>query len=164
MSFRRIGQRCDRALEVAIQKGLLSAHEAKSAARTNLVLDELSSMKRMIEFISRSRDLNVAQIEEFHSSLRSQIESKHGYIVPPHFDARRRVPINDLYVPPAFSLQHRKGATRQEPQEVELEHILSTLYRAVILGNPGSGKSTLASKICHDLQPTASTCASQGGE
>lgn len=145
---------CDRALEVAIDKGLLSAHEAKSAARTNLVLDELASMKRMIEFISRSGDLDVAQIEEFHSRLRSQIQAKHGYIVPPHFDARRRVPINDLYVAPAFSLHRRKAAARQEPQEVELKHILLTLYRAVILGNPGSGKSTLASKICHDLAAT----------
>ena len=142
---------CDRALEVAIQKGLLSAHEAKSAARTRLILDELAAVKRMVEFLARGHQLNIAEVEDFHQRLRSQIAARHAYIVPPHFDARRRVPIDDLYVAPVFSLAIKKGGPQTDRQDVGLEHILRTLYRAVILGNPGSGKSTLATKICHDL-------------
>jgi len=32
-----------------------------------------------------------------------------------------------------------------------MSHILSTLYRGIILGHPGGGKSTLSLKVCHDL-------------
>ena len=117
---------CDRALEVAIQKGLLSAHEAKSAARTRLILDELAAVKRMVEFLARGHQLNIAEVEDFHQRLRSQIAARHAYIVPPHFDARRRVPIDDLYVAPVFSLAIKKGGPQTDRQDVGLEHILRT--------------------------------------
>ena len=42
--FEGIVKACDRALQVAIDKGFLSAHEARSAARANLILGEIAAI------------------------------------------------------------------------------------------------------------------------
>jgi hypothetical protein len=142
---------CDRALEIAVSQKVLSAHDAKSAARANLILDELEAIKARIDFTTKGGKLNVGEIDDFDSNLRGQIALRHAFIVPPHFDARRRVPIDELYVTPTFSRQPRRRGPQGNPQELSLDEVLGSLYRTVVLGNPGSGKSTLATKICHDL-------------
>lgn len=142
---------CDRALDIAIDKGFLSAHEAKSAARANLVMGELQAIRANLKFLSQKDRSHPREIEEFEESLRSQIRSRHGFIVPPHFDSRRRIPIDDLYVVPTLTSAHKKSGRHHEKRELSLDHFMSFLYRAVVLGNPGSGKSTLASKICSSL-------------
>jgi len=142
---------CDRALTVAVDRGLLSAHEAKSAARSRLILDELAAIKARVDLLNKREQFDIIAVQTFEQQLRTQIAARHAHIVPPHFDARRRIPIDDLYVTPVFSLVQRKQGTTARQQDYGLSRVLAFLYRAVILGNPGSGKSTLANKICHDF-------------
>ncbi len=149
--FTALVEGCDRALDVAIDKGFLSAHEAKSAARANLVMGELQAIRANLKFLSQKDRSHPREIEEFEESLRSQIGSRHGFIVPPHFDSRRRVPIDDLYVLPTFTFAGKKSQRHSAERELSLDHFMSFLFRAVVLGNPGSGKSTLASRICSSL-------------
>ena len=136
---------------MAIDKGFLSAHEARSAARARLIIDELAAIKAKVKFLSGKDQPDIQEIEEYESKLREQVANRHAHIVPPHFDARRRIPIDDLYVTP--NLASAKQAPRQRPQHMEFtqDDLTSFLYRAVLLGSPGSGKSSLANKICHDV-------------
>lgn len=140
---------CERALAIAIDKGILSAHEAKSAARHRLVLDELAAIKKNLALLTSPHKPNVQAILEFEEKYRQQVGGRHGHITPPHFDAARKLPIDDLYVPLDFVRPPRKRD--EEPALLKTPDFLSVIYRAVLLGNPGGGKSTFTFKLCHDL-------------
>lgn len=149
--FQTLLEACDRALDVAIDKGFLSAHETKSAARANLILGELSAIRTKLKFLGKAASTNPKAVDAFEEKLRSQIAARHGFIVPPHFASRQRIPIDDLYVVPTLTSMHRPSDRQEKSHEISLDNFRSFLFRAVILGNPGSGKSTLASKLCHTL-------------
>jgi hypothetical protein len=50
--FDSIVEGCDRALTIAIDNGILSAHEAKSVFRHNILLGELSTIKKILAFLA----------------------------------------------------------------------------------------------------------------
>ena len=140
---------CENALTAAIDLGLLSAHEAKSVVRHRLILDELSSIQKNLAFLKKPRHAGLTTIHEFEEKYRQQVGNRHGYIVPPHFDAARKIPIEDLYVCSDFAIVSKRKS--EQSREINFEQFESAVYRAVVLGNPGSGKSTLTSKLCSDL-------------
>ena len=142
---------CDRALDIAIDNGFLSAHEAKSAMRANLIIGELRVIKANLKFLNQVHLPDQNEIEVFEEKLRSQIADRHGFIVPPHFDSRRRIPIDDLYVVPTLNFSSKKSNNHNSENNLSVDYFMSFLFRAVILGNPGSGKSTLANRICSSL-------------
>jgi len=147
--FRALQVGCKHALQVAIAGGILSAHEAMSAQRTHMLLDELASIQRTLDLLSAQKSPNIQATLEFEDRYRTQVANRHAHITPPHFDAIRKIPIDDLYVTPHFSMQSLR---KEEPGAgIVLSEFLAMLYRAVLLGNPGGGKSTLALKVCHDL-------------
>lgn len=148
--FNLIVAGCEDTLQACIQDNILSAHEAKSAARHILVLDQLAMLRKHVVLLSTPLKAGLGDILAFEEKLRAQVSTRHGFIVPPHFDAARRIPIDRLYVMPNFAA---KTSTQEPDRQLTLDmpQLLRTAYRAVVLGNPGSGKSTLACKICHDL-------------
>lgn len=139
---------CEQAMAIAIDKGILSAHEAKSAARYCVIQDELMGIKRNLAFLSALHKPNVQEILNFEKKYLQQITNRHGYIIPPYFDSARKIPIDDIYVPPNFISLKEKG---EEIKTLRMSDFLSGIYRAVLLGNPGGGKSTLSGKLCYDL-------------
>jgi len=140
---------CESALSMAIDKGVLSAHEAKSAFRYRILLDELAAIQKNIVFLTERQKIDIGAILKFEEQYRQQVANRHGHIIPPHFDVVRKLPIDELYVSPSFITTPRKK--EDEPNALKVSDFLSVIYRAVLLGNPGSGKSTFASKLCYDL-------------
>ena len=146
---------CEFALSIAIDKGVLSAHEAKSAFRYRILFDELAVIQKNIIFLTERHKMDIGATLKFEERYRQQVADRHGHIVPPHFDVARKLPIDELYVPPSFITTPRKK--EDKPDVLKVSDFLSHIYRAVLLGNPGSGKSTFASKLCYDL----ATCYSK---
>ncbi|MDF0590654.1 NACHT domain-containing protein [Candidatus Methanocrinis natronophilus] len=140
---------CDLVLEAGIEEGMLSAHEARSNLRYNLLSDTLASIRKNIDILKASNKPDVEEFLEFEKKYRAQVGSRHENITAPDFDAFRKRPIDSVYVNPIFTPIYPKKD--EEPEELSIPEFLSASYRSVILGNPGSGKSTLAIKLCHDL-------------
>ncbi len=147
--FSHLMEVCERSLSVSIDRGVLSAHEAKSVARHRLILDELAGIQKNLAFLKRPPKAEIGEILEFEEKYRQQVAGRHGYIVPPHFDAARKLPIDDLYVCSDFTAIGKRK--REQAREINFEQFESELYRAVVLGNPGSGKSRLSLKLCHSF-------------
>ncbi len=140
---------CERALEISVEKGILSAHEAKSSSRHILILDELQTIKKNLTILTARDKPSLHEIIEFENKYRQQVGDRHAYITPPHFDAARKLPIDDLYVPTDFEMISKKKD--ENISLLNLQNFLSLVHRAVIIGNPGAGKSTFTLKLCHDL-------------
>jgi hypothetical protein len=140
---------CKRTLKICIDKGFLSAHEAMDELRHRIVLDELTGIQKNLDLLTAGNKPDLHAVLQFEKKYRQQVGARHRYIIPPHFDAARKVPIDDIYVPPAFIPALSKKADR--PTMLKVSAFLARVYRAVILGNPGGGKSTFAHKLCHDL-------------
>jgi hypothetical protein len=148
---------CDQALNVAIDEGKLSAHEAKSAFRHRLILDELAALHENVTFLTSQQKPNVKEILAFEEIYRRQVGNRHKYITPPNFGKVRQLHINKLYVPPNFIITSSEKEEKQEilssqenPSSAYRKVLLGT-FRAVLLGNPGGGKSTFTHKLCYDL-------------
>lgn len=140
---------CELALNAAIDNGILSAHEAKSAFRHHIMLNELAALRENVAFLTSQQRPNVKAILDFEKKYRLQLGNRHGYIIPPYFDRARKIPIDDLYVSPHFvTLSEDRIKSRKV---INLLDLLSIIHRVVILGNPGSGKSTFTSKLCFEL-------------
>ena len=140
---------CHRALDLAINKGILPAHEAKSIARHRVLLDELHAIRGNLDFLTAHSRLDLNAIEDFEKQYRHQVAIRQKQITIPHFDRAPMVDINDIFVAPNFvcPLEHK----REEHEIISLNDFLSKLYRSVLLGDPGGGKSTLAQKISYEL-------------
>ena len=142
-------QLCEIALRVAIEKGVLSAHEAKSNLRYHLLRDELETIQKNLDHLTAPNKPNIRKFFEFETKYRKQVGSRHENLITPDFDAVRKRPIDEVYVDPNFITTFDKKNGEQE--ELSIPEFLSVAYRSVILGNPGSGKSTFTLKLCHDL-------------
>ena len=140
---------CDESLEVCIEKGILTAHEARSAARHVSILDELATIKKNLQVLSSVGQPDIQAILDFEDTLRRQMAVRHCHIVPADWDAAPKIPIDSLYVEPTLDVGSR--STTKEDAQVPLPVFLASAHRNVVLGNPGCGKSTLACKLCHDL-------------
>lgn len=146
---------CENALNAAVDEGILSAHEAKSAARHQAVLDELATVEKNLSFLSAQQRPDVRAILAFEEKYRQQVADRHKDVSPPHFDALRKVPIDQIYVSPNFERVSRKKNGEQAElfaeEPLPASDFISLIYRAVVLGNPGAGKSTFTAKLCHDV-------------
>jgi len=145
--FGLLAQGCERTLAQAIDAGSIAAHEATSTLRHRMLMDELDTLGKAVALLAAPLDIDA--IIRFEQAYREQVGRRHGTIAPAHIDTALRYPIDDVFVPPHI-LRSSDGATRPHPS-VAMSHILSTLYRGIILGHPGGGKSTLSLKVCHDL-------------
>jgi hypothetical protein len=146
---------CEEALQIAIDQGRLSAHEAKSAFRHQIFLDEIAAIKKNLDLLTAPQKPDIQAILKFEETYRQQVSERHKHITPPYLDAAQKLPINRLYVCPNFVTTFtNKG---QERETLKMPDFLSGIYRAVLLGNPGGGKSTFTLKLCHVL----ATCYSE---
>jgi hypothetical protein len=137
---------CDQALDIAIERGVLLAHEAKSSLRHRILLDEIEAIQEILDFLFIKQETNLQDILDFEKKYRQQIANRHGTITPPNFDKAYKIPINDLYVIPNF-IRTSKG----KKEELNLIEFLSVANRTVLIGMPGGGKSTFSNKVVNDL-------------
>lgn len=147
--FDALLEACEYTLSHAIDRGVLSAHDARSELRYRLLRDELDLIRKNTEYLVTQSKPDVDAILRFEDEYRRQLAVRHGYIIPPSFDAQKKLPIDDIYVTPNFL-----PATRREGEVVspcDYSEFLSEINRSVLLGDPGGGKSTFAEKLCYDL-------------
>lgn len=65
---------CERALEISVEKGILSAHEAKSSSRHILILDELQTIKKNLAILTARNKPNLREIVEFKTNIVNKLE------------------------------------------------------------------------------------------
>jgi hypothetical protein len=88
----------------------------------------------------------------FLARYRRHVIEHHGKIDPPDFERRRRVPIAELYVPPAIvevTDSEPLGQPRKSGHEIDLWTLAGVIDRTVLLGDPGGGKTTSANVLMH---------------
>lgn len=139
---------CELALDNAIDKGILAAHEAKSAFRHQILLDEIAALQKKLDFLTAQQKPNILAIHIFERKYCQQVSSRHKYIIPPYLDTAKKLPLSKIYVLPRFKTNPKKN---EEAEVLNMVDFLSSIYRVVILGNPGGGKSTFALKLCYEL-------------
>jgi hypothetical protein len=104
-------------------------------------------------------------IIQFQEEYTSQARALHATMSLPHAGTTRRVPYDELFVPPrlikeaaALEFRPRRQQSTSSPsnpfegsfEAQALEDFVSLTTRLVILGDPGGGKSTLAYKLVYD--------------
>lgn len=140
---------CEKAIDIAIDRGVLSAHEAKSSVRYRLVMDELAAIQKNLDCLQSQKQPNIQDFLKFEKTYRKQIACRHGKIMPPYFSNAHKFPLDQLYVCPNFSSLALQRS--HQDKSLALTDFLAKIYRVVLLGNPGGGKSTFTDKLCKDL-------------
>jgi len=139
----------ENSLDAALAEGVLSAHEARSAARHHVAVDHLTALDRKLDLLRQGSAPSQPDVSRVEQHLCDEAIARHGTITPPDFYASPRVAIDRLYVPP--HLISPKHSEEDEPPRLAASDWTATISRSVILGNPGGGKSTLAKKLCSAL-------------
>jgi NACHT domain len=147
--FDAIVDACDKALSIAIECGILSAHEAKSSIRHQILLDEIEAIQKVLDFLFIQQKTNLQEILDFEKKYRQQVANRHGTITPPNFDKAYKIPIDQLYVIPNFIRTSKRK--NEEASVLDINELLSVVHRTVLLGMPGGGKSTFSCKVSNDL-------------
>ncbi|MDQ3705537.1 MAG: NACHT domain-containing protein [Chloroflexota bacterium] len=147
--FEVVVNACQRALNRAVDQGILSAHEARSQIRHNFILDRLRGIEKNLTFLQASHQLNVEAVLTFESRYRSQVAQRYSTLTPPFIDSARKVDIDALYVPSSIVRGPKRAV--QQTEVLDLPRFRNLIYHTVLLGNPGGGKSTFSLKLCHDL-------------
>jgi RNAse (barnase) inhibitor barstar len=143
--FDQLTDACENAFDIVIDKGFLSAHEAKSSLRHKIIMDEIRNIKTTLSFLTESDKPDLQAVSKYVETYRRQVSAYHGKIKLITIDPIRNVPIDKIYVKPGI---HKSQA---EKVRLTLDEFLTEAYRTVILGNPGAGKSTLVDYMCHKL-------------
>lgn len=92
--------------------------------------------------------VEAAEALEWESTYRQQARAAHGYIEPPDFERKRKVPIDDLFVSPQVTA--REGRATSPVRDVWT--LADAIDRTVLLGDPGGGKSTACNAITWDAE------------
>jgi hypothetical protein len=80
---------------------------------------------------------------EWEATYRQQVRAAHGYIEPPDFERKRKVPIGDLFVSPQVAARDESHASPVR----DIWTLADAIDRTVLLGDPGGGKSTACNVI-----------------
>jgi hypothetical protein len=95
----------------------------------------------------------------FVERYRRQLHQRHGFLTPPDFDRRRRVPIADIYVPTDISREenqdHSQQAQKASQNTLNVWNLAWLLDRTVLLGDPGGGKTTASNVLANHFASIA---------
>jgi NACHT domain len=132
-------------LDRAVRDDVLSAHEAQSVARHQIVEARLDVIERLARAAAQGPAPEAYRA--FEAQVRREVTARASKIEPPNLLGRERVAIDRLFVVPR--LARRTGLRGRE--EIEFSEFKRAITRRVVLGNPGAGKSTLGTRVCFDL-------------
>ena len=120
--------------------------------RSEALSARMIAVLRAIERHTAALNSGPRDVGTFLASYRRQVIEQHGKLEPPDFDRRRRVPIDDIYVPSVIyedlSLE-RTVVSPQPPPSRTVWELASQADRSVLLGDPGGGKTTASNVLMH---------------
>ncbi|MFI7146938.1 NACHT domain-containing protein [Nonomuraea sp. NPDC050022] len=105
----------------------------------------LSVIERHTAVLAKRDDPGEAR--RFVARYRRQAREHHGKMEPPDFQRRRRVPLQNLYVPPKILTADQSSAGLV--RELSVWEFDEEIDRTVLLGDPGGGKTTCAQFLIH---------------
>ena len=125
--------------------GLAGLAQVRAEAYSSRILALLGAIERQVAALADARRRGVEE-SRFLERYRKQVQARHGYLVPPDFDRRRRVPIHHIYVPTAINEEANPEQSRlmtgSETLGLNVWNLAERLGRTVLLGDPGGGKTT----------------------
>ncbi len=131
------------------QVGFAGLAQVRDEAYSARIVALLGAIERQVAALADPA--RSAQAEaEFLERYRRQAHQRHGFLTPPDFDRRRRVPVADIYVPTGIKEDYpERVALTVEADNGSLTvwDLVGRLGRTVLLGDPGGGKTTAANVI-----------------
>jgi NACHT domain-containing protein len=85
----------------------------------------------------------------FIKAYRQHVIEQHGKLVPPDFDQRRLVPIDEIYVPTVIVEDDAHTDQAVPPHVLDVWQLAALIDRSVLLGDPGGGKTTAAKVLMY---------------
>jgi hypothetical protein len=85
----------------------------------------------------------------FIASYRQHVIEQHGKLVPPDFDQRRLIPIDEIYVPTVIVEEDPHADQAAPLHELDVWQLAAEIDRSVLLGDPGGGKTTAAKVLMY---------------
>lgn len=130
--------------------GFAGLAQVRAEAYNARIVTLLGAIERQVAALADPTRRTRAETE-FLERYRRQAHLRHGFLTPPDFDRRRRVPVADIYVPTRVSEEdqsERMGLTQEaEPASLKVWDLVGRLDRTVLLGDPGGGKTTAANVL-----------------
>lgn len=120
--------------------------QMQTLASSGLVEATLQAIDRHSSHLDRYTNVqNIHALEAWVRDYRHQVAAAHGFISPPDFERKRKIPMDALYVAPKIRSLGRHNSSL----EFEIDEFARAIDRTVLLGDPGGGKSTAASYIAY---------------
>jgi hypothetical protein len=132
------------------QVGFAGLAQVRAEAYNARIVALLGAIERQVTALADPTRRSQGETE-FLERYRRQAHQQHGFLMPPDFDRRRRVPIDDIYVPTSVKEgiyfapdQQTHGAPRRP---LTVWDLVGLVDRTVLLGDPGGGKTTAANVL-----------------
>jgi hypothetical protein len=149
--------------------GFAGLAQVRAEAHNTRIVALLGAIERQVTALADPERGGQAEAE-FIDRYRRQAHQRHGFLTPPDFDRRRRVPVADIYVStevsrlvsfgeiadqysadlpdsPHESREQTGDADPEEPDRATVLDLAGQIDRAVLLGDPGGGKTTAANVL-----------------
>ncbi|WP_157728302.1 NACHT domain-containing protein [Actinopolymorpha singaporensis] len=145
--FDRVYEAVTRSIAVGQAVSTPHASIAAQAAVMKAASSAAAASVRNTKLLSRIEKLD--EILSFEKSLRTQIASLHNGIRVPHTDTTKKVSYSKLFVQP--TLRRIEEDEAENERDVNVNVLLLSTLRLIILGDPGGGKSTTSLKLTYDV-------------
>jgi hypothetical protein len=139
--------------------GFAGLAQVRAEAYSARIVAVLGAIERQVAALT-DPDRQLRDEEWYLQRYRGQAHQRHGFLTPPDFDRRRRIPVADIYVPSGIDEKdhsERGRLTLAIESGMNVWNLVGKLGRTVLLGDPGGGKTT-AVNVLADYFASDATC------
>ena len=132
------------------QIGFAGLAQVRAEAYSARIVALLGAIERQVNALAGLEPGGRAEAD-WQARYRRQAHQQHGHLTPPDFDRRRRLPVDDIYVPTGIRKEDYFDPVRLTPEtgsgSLKVWDLVERLDRTVLLGDPGGGKTTAANVL-----------------
>ncbi len=145
VAFKAIEQSCVSLKQRLIDIGGPTLNDIRKVSFLTRIVSSLDTIDQHLASQERARSNSDDRFfHDWTKKYRRQVEMNHGFIQPPDFDRKLKIPIEELYVSPRLN-EKGHGARRS----INLADLQTLIDRTVLLGSPGGGKSTASNILMY---------------